>query len=149
VLKAVNYFSGIKKTGDKLETTTKVRLLPIKIGSLSFTLQIDVTLKNPTEGELTIRQPYVKVLFNNKEIGTSQLSNKTIDISAYSPKELDPIFLTIPATGLLTLGDGIFKVLLKKQPATITTLTTTSVKIGGTFMSQTKTDTSTLKPILQ
>jgi len=146
LLWAYKYLGGIKNTGDKLDTVTTVRVLPIKLKNLSFTLQINVQLKNPTEGVLTIRQPYVKILFANKEVGTSQISNKIIEIPAYSPKDLDPIFLTVPATGLLTLGDGLFKVLLKKQPAIITTLTTTSVKVAGVFMSQTKTDTSTLTP---
>jgi hypothetical protein len=144
ILLALKYLSGLKKTGDKLDTVTTVHLQPIKPNGLSFTLRIDVLLKNPTEGTLTIKQPYVKVLYGTKEIGTSQIVNKEIEIPAYSPKALDPIFLTVPASGLLTLGDGLFKVLIKKQPAQITTLTMTSIKVGGSFNEYTKTDVTTL-----
>ncbi|MBL7933151.1 MAG: hypothetical protein JNL60_14690 [Bacteroidia bacterium] len=140
----INYLMGKKKVGDKLDTITTAMVHSVKLNGL--TLRIDVILKNPTEGTLTIKQPYVKVLFENKVIGTSQLQDKVIEIAKYGAKPIDPIYLTIPATGLLTLGDGLFKVLLKKQPAKITTITTTSIKIGNSFVNYEKPDVITLKP---
>jgi hypothetical protein len=144
ILWALKYLSGKKNTGDKLDIQTIAHILPPKKTDLAVKLRLDVLLKNPTEGALTIKQPYVKVQFNGKDVATSQIINKEIEISAYSAKALDPIILTVPATGLFTLGDGLLKVLLKKEPAEITTLTTTSVKIGGNFISQTKPDVTIL-----
>lgn len=138
------YLSGKKKTGDKLDTETKVNVHSVKLNGL--TLRIDVILKNPTEGTLTIRQPYVRVLFDKKLIGTSTIKNTLIDIPGYGVKALDAIYLTIPATGLLTLGDGLFKVLLKKQPAKITAITISSVKLGGKFVPYEKAELYNIKP---
>jgi hypothetical protein len=140
----ISYLLGKKKVGDKLDTVTTAMIHSLKLNGL--TLRIDVILKNPTEGTLTIKQPYVKVLFDNKVIGTSQIQNKEIVIAKYSTKPFSAIYLTIPATGLLTLGDGLFKVLIKKQPAKITTITMTSIKIGNKYVSYEKPDVITLKP---
>lgn len=140
----INYLLGKKNVGDKLDTVTTAMVHSIKLNGL--TLRIDVILKNPTQGTLTIKQPYVKVLFEKKVIGTSQIQDKVIEISKYGSKPIDPIYLTIPATGLLTLGDGLLKLLVKKQPATITTITMTAIKVGNKFLSYEKPDVITLKP---
>ncbi|MBA2613363.1 MAG: hypothetical protein H0U95_15450 [Bacteroidetes bacterium] len=134
-----------KKVGDKLDTKTSVMLHSLDLKGL--TLRIDVTLINPTEGTLTIKQPYIKVKFKNKDIGTTQLENKKIIIPAYAPKKLDPIYLTIPATGLFSLGDGLLSLLLKKQTVQITTIIATSIYIAGGFKSYEKTDVMNLNPL--
>jgi hypothetical protein len=140
----ISYLLGKKKVGDKLDTVTTAMIHSLKLNGL--TLRIDVILKNPTEGTLTIKQPYVKVLFENKVIGTSLIQDKVIEIAKYGAKPIEPIYLTIPATGLLTLGDGLLKVLIKKQPAKITTVTITSLKIGSKYITYEKPDVITLKP---
>lgn len=144
IIWAVSYLKGMKNTGDKLDTLTSAMIHSIKLNGL--TLRIDVILKNPTEGTLTIKQPYVRVLYENKLIGSSQIQNKIIKIGKYGTQAIDPIYLTIPATGLLTLGDSLFKVLIKKQPAKITTVTVSSILIGGKYITYEKSDTITLKP---
>ena len=69
-----SYLIGKKKVGDKLDTVTTVNVHSLNFKGL--TLRIDVILKNPTEGTLKIKQPYVKILFENKVIGTSQVSGR-------------------------------------------------------------------------
>jgi len=140
----ISYLNGKKKVGDKLDSVTTVNVHSIKLTGL--TLRIDIILKNPTEGTLTIKQPYVKLLFEKAVIGTSQLKDAAIEIPKYGVKALEAIYVTIPATGLLTLGNGLFKLLMKKQPAKITTITVTNIKLGGKFINYEKTDVTTLKP---
>lgn len=133
-----------KKVGDKLDTKTNVMVHSIDFKGL--TLRIDTILINPTEGTLTIKHPYIKVLFNNKEVGTTQLENKKVELLAYKQKILDPIYLTIPATGLFSLGNGLLSLLIRKQPAQITTKIMTSIYIAGGFKSFEKVDVINLKP---
>ncbi len=133
-----------KKVGDKLDTKIKVMVHSINLSGVI--LRIDVTLINPTEGTLTIRQPYIKVLFNNKEVGTTELKDQKVIILPFKPKPLDPIYLTIPVTGLLSLGGGLLSLLVQKKPAQITTKILTSIYIAGGFKSYEKTDVMNLKP---
>ena len=144
VIFLLSSFLSKKKVGDKLDTKTKVMVHSLDLKGL--TLRIDVTLINPTEGTLTIKQPYIKVFFNTKDIGTTQLENTKVEILPYSPKQLDPIYLTIPATGLFSLGDGLLSLLLKKKPAKITAIIYTSIYLPTGFKSYDKTETMDLKP---
>ncbi len=144
VIWLVNYLAGKKKVGDKLDTLTRASVHSVSLTGL--TLRIDVTLKNPTEYTLRLKQPYIRILYQNKLVATSQLENKIIELPKYGVKLLDAIFITIPATGLLTLGDGLFKVVMKKVSAKITTITLTSIDIGGRFIAYEKTDVMDLKP---
>jgi hypothetical protein len=144
VILLLSSFMSKKKVGDKLDTKTKVTVHSLDFNGL--TLRIDVILTNPTEGTLTIKQPYIKVSFNNKDVGTTQLENKKVEITAYSPKPLDPIYLTIPATGLFSLGDGLVSLLLKKKPAQIKATIFTSIYLPTGFKSYDKTETMDLKP---
>jgi len=144
VLWLAYYLNGKKKVGDKLDTVTSASVHSLQLTGL--TIRIDVILKNPTEYSLTLKQPYVRILFQDKLIGTSQLKDFIIEIPKYGVKAVDPIFITVPATGLLTLGNGLFKYLIKKQPATITTITITSIQVGGKFIGYEKKDVINLKP---
>src|SRR5689334_9192373 len=81
IIWAVSYLMGKKNVGDKLDTVTTAIIHSLKLNGL--TLRIDVVLKNPTEGTLTIKQPYVKVLFADKVIATSQIQDKEIAIAKY------------------------------------------------------------------
>lgn len=133
-----------KKVGDKLDTDIQVMVHAIDLKGL--TLRMDVTLINPTEGTLTIKQPYIKLLYNQKDIGATGLANKKIIIPAYSPKKLDPIYLTIPAMGLFNLGTGLWSVLFKKQAAQITAKISTSIYLAGGFRNYETTQVINISP---
>jgi hypothetical protein len=133
-----------KKVGDKLDTATKVNVHSIKADGV--TLRIDAILKNPTEGELTIKQPYIKLLFGNKDLGNSKIENKLVTIAPYAETPMDPIYFTIPLMGLLTLGSGLLKALKDKKGAVITAVIMSGIKLGKTFHSYTKQQTFHLKP---
>jgi hypothetical protein len=116
-----------KKVGDKLDTATKVNMHSIKLNGV--TLRIDATLKNPTEGSLTIKQPYIKLMYGTKELGTSKIENKLVEIEPYKEKEMDPIYLTIPLIGLLSLGSALAKALKDPKGATVTAIIMSSIKL--------------------
>lgn len=132
-----------KKVGDKLDTVTRVNVHSIKANGI--TLRIDATLKNPTEGELTIKQPYIKLKYGAKDLGTSKLENKKVVIEPYKEKDIDPIYLTVPLMGLLTLGSGLLKALKDPKGAVITATIMTSIDVAGKFHSYEKTETFHLK----
>ena len=134
-----------KKVSDTLDTKIKVQLHSIDFKGII--LRMDVTLINPSEGTLILKQPYIKVQYKNKDIGTTALENKKITIPSYEPIQLDPIYLTIPVTGLFSLGDGLVSLLLKKQTVQLTTQIITSIYLVGGFKKYVKTDTINLKPL--
>src|SRR6476620_10039931 len=99
---AVAYALRLKRTGTQLESIAAAKIHSIKLDGL--TVRIDVQLKNPSSTSLKIKFPFVKILFQDKVIGTSKVINKDITIPAYGEAKIDGIMITVPLTGLASLG---------------------------------------------
>lgn len=141
---AISRLLSKKKVGDKLNTKISGAVHSMNLQGL--TLRLNIELINPTEGTLTIKHPYIKVQFNGKDIASSAIQNKALDIAPFATMPLDPIYLNVPVLGLFSLGRGLWSLLMKQQAATITTITYTSIYLGGGFRSYEKTDTIPLTP---
>ncbi len=116
-----------KKVGDKLDTVLKVNVHSIKTNGV--TLRIDATLKNPTEGSLTIKQPYIKLKYGTKDLGSSKIENKLIVIEPYKERDIDPIYFTFPLMSLLSLGGALAKALKDPKGATITAIIISNIQL--------------------
>ena len=141
---AISYVSGLKRTSAQLESVASASIHSLKLDGL--TIRIDVQLKNPTETALKIKYPFIKVLFKDKVIGTSKVINKDISIPKNGEAKISGIMITIPVTGLLSLGGGIFSLVTKKLPAPIFVKTITTIDLGWKKIPYEKTDDNTLKP---
>jgi hypothetical protein len=144
VIGVIAYASKLKRTSAELESVATANVHSVKLDGL--TIRIDVKLKNPTEGSLKIKFPFVKVLFQNKVIGTSKVVNKDIMIPSHGEANITGIMVNIPPTGLLSLGGGLIGMLIKKQPAQIGVTTVTTIDLGWKTFPYSKTDSSMLKP---
>jgi hypothetical protein len=141
---AVAYALRLKRTGTQLESVAAAKIHSIKLDGL--TIRIDVQLKNPSSTSLKIKFPFVKILFQDKVIGTSKVINKDITIPAYGEAKIDGIMITVPLTGLASIGGGLYNLLVKKQPAKIFVKTITTIDLGWQKFPYEKTDDNTLKP---
>lgn len=138
---------GKKKLGDKLDTLTTAMIHSLDLKGL--TVRIDVVLNNPTEYTLRIRQPYVRLLVEDKLVGNSQVENQEIEIKPYAAVRLNsPIYITVPLTGLLSVGGTFYRALKAQQPVNIKVDTMTSIDLGGRWVGYQKQDTIALKPKL-
>lgn len=132
-----------KKVGDNLDTVTKVNVHSIKTNGV--TLRVDVILKNPTEGSLTIKQPYIKLKYGTKDLGTSKIENKLVTIAPYSETPMDPIYFTIPLISLFAIGSALSKALKDPKGATITATIMSGIKLGSKYKSYSRTEDFHLK----
>ena len=144
VIAIATYVSRLKRTSAQLESVATANIHSIKWDGL--TIRIDVTLKNPTMSSLKIKYPFVKVLFKEKVIGTSKVMSQDITIPAHGEAKISGIMINLPATGLFSLGGGIFNLLINKQPAPIFVKTITTIDLGWKKIAYEKTDNNTLKP---
>lgn len=138
------YLTGLNRISNELESVATVNVHSIKFDGL--TIRIDVKLKNPTGTSLKIKFPFVKLLNNNRVVGTSRVIDKTIVIPKQGEVNINDIMVNIPASGLLSLGGGILKLLTKKQPVPITVQTITTIDLGWKKQAYSKTDDLTLNP---
>lgn len=144
VVGLIAYFTRLKRTSVELESVASAKIHSLKLDGL--TVRIDVQMKNPTSSSFKIKFPFVKVLYKEKVIGTSQVINKDIQIPAYGEAQIDAIMIKIPLTGILSLGAGLYKLLVNKEPAPIFVKTITTIDLGWKQVPYEKTDDNTLNP---
>lgn len=100
-LLAARYFLNLNSLNNKLLTETKMSIG--SIGLTSLTVKIDVTLKNPTAGTITIKYPYVQLAYNTAILGSSDVKDQNFTIPPYSQLVLPSINLTINLLSLQNL----------------------------------------------
>lgn len=101
--------------GYKLKAATQNISMDIKgrIHSLDFSkavFAIDVIIKNPSNVNLYILQPFVTVLYKGSEIASSNVSDDIITIAPFAPAPLKTIFLNASYLNM----SGVALELLKK-----------------------------------
>jgi hypothetical protein len=140
----ISYVSRLNKANAQLESVTTANIYSIKTDGL--TIRVDVQLKNPSNSAFKLKFPFVKVLYNDSTIGTSQVVNKDIELPAYGEAKINAIMIKIPFKGILSLTSGIASLLLKKQSVPLFIKTITTIDLGWKQVPYEKTDSITLKP---
>lgn len=82
-----------------------------------LTLMIGVVLKNPTNGSLRIKYPYVTVAVNGSVIGSSDLKNEDVHIPANSQAVIKGLVLHFPTLSLTTILPAIYQLMSGAIPA--------------------------------
>ena len=112
-----------------------------KIHSLKFSgiiIRVDAKLKNPTDGTLKIKYPFVKLSYKNSSIGSSQVINQDITLPSYGEANIEGIMINIPLTGVFSLAMDLLKSLkngngVKVMIQVITTIYTSFSSIPYEF----------------
>ncbi|MBX3164694.1 MAG: hypothetical protein KF900_09440 [Bacteroidetes bacterium] len=140
----ITYITRMKRTSVQLETVAKASIHSLKTDGL--TVRIDLQLKNPTNSTFKIKFPFVKVLYADKVIGSSQVINKDITIPAYGEAVIESIMIKMPLLNLLSLGAGLYNLLVNKKEANILISTITTIDLGWKQLPYETTSNITLKP---
>ena len=128
IVAAVGYVMRLKKTSAQLETVNKISIHSVTIDGI--TIRIDTTLKNPTGTKLKLKYPFVKLIYKDSTIGTSQSINKDIVLPANGEANITGIMIKVPLGGLFSAGVGIYKQYLNKEPIPITIKTISTIDLG-------------------
>lgn len=136
------YVTRLKRTSAELESIASAKIHSLKLDGL--TVRIDVQLKNPSNGSFKIKFPFVKLIYKDKTLGSSQVINKDIQIPAHGEARIEAIMVKIPITSLLSLGAGLYKLLKNGEPAPIFVKTITTIDLGWKKVPYEKMDDNTL-----
>ena len=143
VVGIATYASRLSKASNNLETVIKANLHSIKLQGI--TIRIDVQIKNPSSVGFKIKYPFVKVLFKESVVGTSQVIDKVITIPKHGEVNVEGIMITIPYTGLFSVGAGLLKALSNNEGAKLTVKTISTVDLGWKKLPYEKLSDITLK----
>lgn len=139
------YLLRLRRTSKYLESVTTARVH--KISFTDIIIRVDVTLKNPTAGTLSLKYPFVKLLYQDRTIGSSQASNQNVTIPPHGETAITGITIRIPLLSLTGLSKDLLK-LLKGNPDGIAlqAVTVTSIDVGiGPTIPYEKTELITVK----
>lgn len=122
------YFSNLKSAFEGLDIISKVNLH--KIASDGIELRLDLTLKNPSDQSLSMKFPFIKLLYKGNVIGTSQVVNKDVNVPAHGEARVDKIMIKLPYVSLLSLGSGLANSIQTGAPIDLSVSTKTTVDTG-------------------
>jgi hypothetical protein len=143
VVGIVTYASKLTKASKNLESIVKANLHAIKLEGV--TIRIDVQIKNPSSVGFKIKYPFVKVMYKESVVGTSQVIDKIISIPKNGEVNVKGIMITIPYTGLFSVGAGLMKALTMNDAAVITIKTISNVDLGWKKLPYEKSSDITLR----
>lgn len=139
---SVSYLSRLQKASTNI--TSRIRVQIHKINLTGIELKAEVQLQNPNPISLSLQQPFVKILFKDKLLGSSFLENVVIDIPENSQKDFD---LRIQSAGWLSLiqilGTKIVSDIRSGNPIQLHIQTQISTTVKG--LPYEKTETILLK----
>lgn len=102
------------------------------------TIKVDVVIKNPSNGSLIIKFPFVKLIYKSSIIGSSQVVNKDIKILPYSEVLIERIMITLPLLSTLSVGYALVKTLIDRkknasnpEPVKIGVMVITTAMVSG------------------
>lgn len=95
---SIRYLSRLQRASTHI--TTRIRVRIHKVNLTGIELKAAVQIQNPNPVTLRLQQPFVKILFQDKLLGSSSIENTVIEIPQNSQKDFD---LHIQSAGWLTL----------------------------------------------
>ena len=128
IIAGATYLFRLKRTSVELESFAKVNIFKIDLSGL--VLQVDVQLKNPTRTKFKIKFPFVKLIYKDATVGTSQVVDKDITIPSYGEAVAEKIMITIPPRSIFSVSAGLLKSLLAGEEVKMNSRTITTIDLG-------------------
>jgi len=129
----------LNRLSNELETVTRASIYNVSLKGID--LRIDVTLKNPSGGRVKVKQPFVKLMYGDKVLASSQMVDKDITIPKFSEANTEPIMLNIGFVSLATSVPELYKTYRGTGKLTFTAKTVTTI---NNSLPYSKTDNITL-----
>ena len=122
------YVKNLKKAQAELEVVPKASIHQLSWDGLI--IRLDVLLKNPTKGSFSIKFPFVKLLYKETVIGSSEAIDKEIRIPAFGQAMIDKVLVQIPMTNVFSTVFTLVKTLIGGDSATLAIRTLTTINLG-------------------
>ena len=113
------YLFNLKRLSDEMEVETNAKIDKVSLSGIK--LRIDFTLKNPTGGTVSVKQPFVKLSYKGNTLLSSSAEDGNfqipkygqLDSSRYDPnteegrKQPKPIFVSLGTLKLATQAPAL------------------------------------------
>lgn len=125
------YLFRMSRTSANLEIEVNSQLLKLDISGL--TVRINAKIKNPTDGTLKIKYPFLKLIYKGTTLGSSQVIDKDITIPSFGEANIEGVMIIIPLTGIFSVAMDLLKAIKTKEGVKVSVKVITT--IDTTFSS--------------
>ena len=139
----VSYFFRLKRTSVELESVSTAEIYDVNLKGL--TIRVNTILKNPTKTSFKIKFPYVKLLYHDSMIGSSEVVDRDITLPAYGEAKIEKIMIQIPIRGLFSVTAGLVNSLVSGESVKMNVKTISTIDLGWKQIPYEKTDEVVLK----
>lgn len=101
------YLFNLSRLSAELEVENKAAIHKVTLSGL--TIRIDVTLKNPTGGSINVKYPFVKLLYSDTTLGSSEVKDQNFDLAKFAEQILDPIYINLSFMSLASSVPALLK----------------------------------------
>lgn len=125
-----SYYLKMKRTQAELLVVPEASIYAVNLNGI--TIRLDLLLKNPTRGSFTIKFPFVKLIYKDSLIGSSQAVNQDIKLPAFGQVKVEKILVNVPMLSVFSVSASILKAIQSNEEIKITATLITSVDLGWT-----------------
>jgi hypothetical protein len=122
------YWKRLNRMENNLVVVPSASLAKLNLDGLI--IRVDAILKNPTKGSFSLKFPFLKLLYKDVVIGSSQAVNRDITIPAFSEARVEKILVNIPVENLFTMAASIFNAIRNKEKVKLKIQVVTEVDVG-------------------
>lgn len=99
--------SKLSHASGEIVTQIKARIFKIDISNL--TIAIDAIIKNPTNTEINIQYPFIKLLYKGGALASSDMKDQQIKIAPFSQTTISNIQIPISYLYMASLAPEVLK----------------------------------------
>lgn len=123
-----SYYVRMKKTSAELQVIPDASVHAVNWNGI--TIRLDMILKNPTNGSFSIKFPFIKLMYKNTLVGSSEVVNKDIEIPAFGQAKISKLLVNIPMLSIFSVSTSILKAIQSKEPVKIVATMLTTIDLG-------------------
>lgn len=135
LLYGASYLFKLNRLSNELESVTKMSIHSVTLDGIQ--LRIEVTLKNPSGGSITVKHPFVKLIYGAKTIASSEIKDVNITIPKFSEVNLEPVTIKLGFINLAVTVPALLKEYREQGKLALTIKTITTINDS---LPYTKTD---------
>ena len=128
VITGINFIKRLRKAQAAMEIIPTANIYSLSWDAV--TIRVDVLIKNPTSGSFSIKFPFVKIIYKDNTVGSSQAVNRNIKIAAYGETRIEKIMVRIPVLSVFSVVYALIKSFHNNEPVALKIITTTVADIG-------------------
>lgn len=138
-LYGASHLLKLNRLSNELESVTKASIYRVSLAGIE--LKIDVILKNPSGGSIKVKYPFVKLVYGENTIASSQVKDVNITIDKFNEVKLEPIMIFI---GYLTMATKVPALLKEYRQTGKLNMVVKTITTINNSLPYTKTDIITL-----